>query len=162
MPEQILVSVIMGSKSDWDVMRNARDMLNKFDIPCECRVISAHRALPQLSAYIVEAEQRGVEVFIGGAGMAAHLPGVIAAHTTRPVLGVPLFSPSFGGMDALMSIVQMPQGIPVGTLAVGRSGAVNAALLAISILANSRPELRDRLKDYRAEMAEKVLNETLD
>ena len=135
-----LVGVIMGSKSDWETMRLADETLTKFDVPHECRVLSAHRT-PQLAAqYASEAESRGLEVIIAGAGGAAHLAGVLAAQTVLPVLGVPMESQSLKGLDSLLSTVQMPGGIPVGTLAIGPAGARNAALLSIAILANSRPE----------------------
>jgi 5-(carboxyamino)imidazole ribonucleotide mutase len=156
-----LVAVIMGSKSDWETMRHADETLTKFDVPHECRVISAHRTPQLASEYATGAESRGVEVIIAGAGGAAHLAGVLAAHTVLPVLGVPMESPALKGMDSLLSTVQMPGGIPVGTLAIGSAGARNAALLSIAILANSRPELREKLKRFRAEQAEKVARETL-
>ncbi|MFN7995524.1 MAG: 5-(carboxyamino)imidazole ribonucleotide mutase [Bryobacteraceae bacterium] len=156
-----LVAVIMGSKSDWETMRHADETLTKFGVEHECKVMSAHRT-PQLSAqYATEAESRGMEVIIAGAGGAAHLAGVIAAHTVLPVLGVPMESQSLKGLDSLLSTVQMPGGIPVGTLAIGSAGARNAALLAIAILANSRPELREKLKQFRKEQADKVAKETL-
>ncbi|MDQ1255591.1 MAG: 5-(carboxyamino)imidazole ribonucleotide mutase [Candidatus Hydrogenedentes bacterium] len=155
------VAVIMGSKSDWDVMRHAADTLTEFGVAHECRVLSAHRTLDALIAYLKEAEARGCEVFIGAAGGAAHLPGVIAAQTLRPVLGVPMES-KLQGLDSLLSIVQMPAGIPVGTLAVGKAGAVNAALLATAILANTRPELRNQIQAYRKQRADQILKETLE
>ncbi|MGA2133979.1 MAG: 5-(carboxyamino)imidazole ribonucleotide mutase [Bryobacteraceae bacterium] len=156
-----LVAVIMGSKSDWETMRHCDETLTKFGVEHECRVLSAHRT-PQLAAqYATEAESRGVEVIIAAAGGAAHLAGVVAAHTVLPVLGVPMESQALKGMDSLLSTVQMPGGIPVGTLAIGTPGARNAALLAIAILANSRPELREKLKHFRAEQADKVARETL-
>ena len=158
---QPLVAVIMGSKSDWETMRHADETLTKFDVPHECRVISAHRTPQLASQYATDAESRGFEVIIAGAGGAAHLAGVLAAHTVLPVLGVPMESPALKGMDSLLSTVQMPGGIPVGTLAIGSAGARNAALLSIAILANSRPELREKLKRFRAEQAEKVARETL-
>ncbi|MBN2309010.1 MAG: 5-(carboxyamino)imidazole ribonucleotide mutase [Candidatus Hydrogenedentes bacterium] len=156
----LLVAIIMGSKSDWDAMQAASDTLKQFDVPHECRILSAHRTPAELTAYLESAEARGCEVFIGGAGGAAHLPGVMAAQTLRPVLGVPMKS-TLQGLDSLLSIVQMPSGIPVGTLGIGSSGATNAALLAVAILATSRPALRDRLRDYRRERADKVLGDTL-
>jgi 5-(carboxyamino)imidazole ribonucleotide mutase len=156
-----LVAVIMGSKSDWDVMRQADELLTKFDVAHECRVLSAHRTPVQTAEYVTQAEGRGIEVIVAAAGGAAHLAGVCAAHTVLPVLGVPLDSGSLRGIDSLLSTVQMPAGIPVGTLAIGPAGAKNAALLAIAILANSRPELRERLRRYRAEQADKVLGEAL-
>jgi len=151
----------MGSKSDWDTMRNTDELLTRFDVPHECRVLSAHRTPVETAGYVSEAESRGMEVVIAAAGGAAHLAGVCAAHTVLPVLGVPMESASLKGMDSLLSTVQMPAGIPVGTLAIGAAGARNAALLAVAILANQRPELRDRLKQYRAEQSAKVLRETL-
>jgi 5-(carboxyamino)imidazole ribonucleotide mutase len=156
-----LVAVIMGSKSDWEVMRQADEVLTKFDVPHECRVLSAHRTPAETAQYVSSAESRGMEVIIAAAGGAAHLAGVCAAHTVLPVLGVPMESAALKGMDSLLSTVQMPAGIPVGTLAIGPAGARNAALLAVAILANSRPELRDRLRRFRAEQSEKVLRETL-
>ena len=158
---QPLVAVIMGSKSDWETMRHADETLSKFEVAHECRVSSAHRTPQLASQYATDAESRGFEVIIAGAGGAAHLAGVLAAHTVLPVLGVPMESPALKGMDSLLSTVQMPGGIPVGTLAIGSGGARNAALLSIAILANSRPELREKLKRFRAEQAEKVARETL-
>ena len=151
----------MGSKSDWEVMRQADEMLTKFAIPHECRVLSAHRTPAQTAEYVSTAESRGIEVVIAAAGGAAHLAGVCAAHTILPVLGVPMESASLKGLDSLLSTVQMPAGIPVGTLAIGGAGARNAALLAVAILAVSRPPLRDLLRRFRAEQSEKVLRETL-
>src|SRR5215467_13735709 len=156
-----LVVVLMGSKSDWDVMRQTDETLTNFGVPHECRVLSAHRTPAETAEYISQAEGRGVEVVIAAAGGAAHLAGVCAAHTILPVLGVPMESASLKGMDSLLSTVQMPAGIPVGTLAIGPAGARNAGLLAISILANSRPELRKKLAQFRAEQSAKVLRETL-
>jgi 5-(carboxyamino)imidazole ribonucleotide mutase len=156
-----LVVVIMGSKSDWETMRQADEMLTQFEVPHECRVLSAHRTPAQTAEYISQAEGRGVEVIVAAAGGAAHLAGVCAAHTVLPVLGVPMESASLKGMDSLLSTVQMPAGIPVGTLAIGAPGARNAALLAIAILANHHPELRQKLHRYRTDMAEKVLREKL-
>jgi 5-(carboxyamino)imidazole ribonucleotide mutase len=156
-----LVAVVMGSKSDWDTMRQTDELLTKFDIAHECRVLSAHRTPVETAQYVDQAEARGVEVIIAAAGGAAHLAGVCAAHTLLPVLGVPMESASLKGMDSLLSTVQMPAGIPVGTLAIGPAGARNAALLAIAILANRRPELRERLRQFRAEQSAKVLRETL-
>jgi 5-(carboxyamino)imidazole ribonucleotide mutase len=156
-----LVAVIMGSKSDWEVMRAASDTLQDFGVPHESRVLSAHRT-PELAAEFASgAEGRGLEVIIAGAGGAAHLAGVTAAYTVLPVLGVPMESQSLKGLDSLLSTVQMPGGIPVGTLAIGKAGAKNAALLAIAILANHRPELRQKLHQFRAEQKKKVMNETL-
>ena len=162
MPEtQPLVAVIMGSKSDWEVMRQAGETLTRFEIPHECRVLSAHRTPAQTAEYVSQAESRGIEVVIAAAGGAAHLAGVCAAHTVLPVLGVPMESASLKGLDSLLSTVQMPAGIPVGTLAIGPAGARNAALLAIAILAGSRPALREMLRRFREEQSRKVLRETL-
>ena len=157
---EIWVAVIMGSKSDWETMRSAAEILDEFDIPHECRVLSAHRTPEALTEFLKDAEDRGCEVFIGGAGGAAHLPGVIAAQTVRPVLGVPIES-VLQGLDSLLAIAQMPGGIPVGTLAIGKAGATNAALLAAAILGGSRPELLDKIRDYRQERADKILSESL-
>ena len=156
------VAIVMGSASDWDVMSNASKLLDKFGIEHESRVLSAHRTPKQLEEFIVEAEKNGTQVFIAGAGLAAALPGVVAAQTTIPVIGVPLIAGSLDGMDALMAIVQMPPGIPVGTVAIGKPGAINAALYAISIMALKDESLAKQLKNYRAEQAEKVLSATLD
>jgi 5-(carboxyamino)imidazole ribonucleotide mutase len=156
-----LVIVIMGSKSDWETMRQADEVLSQFEVPHECRVLSAHRTPNETAQYIGEAESRGVEVVIAAAGGAAHLAGVCAAHTVLPVLGVPMESASLKGLDSLLSTVQMPAGIPVGTLAIGSAGARNAALLAIAILAGSRPDLREKLRRFRASQKERVLRETL-
>lgn len=151
-----LVAVIMGSKSDWETMRAADEVLTEFDVPHECRVVSAHRT-PRLMAEFAEgAEARGVKVIIAGAGGAAHLPGMVAAQTLLPVLGVPVKSRALKGLDSLLSIVQMPAGIPVGTLAIGEAGARNAALLAIAILANEDAALRERLRAFRAEQERQV------
>src|SRR5215212_2203340 len=144
--DNLLVAVIMGSKSDWETMRHADELLTKFGVAHECRVLSAHRTPGPLAEYIAGAEKRGVEVIIAAAGGAAHLAGVIAAQTLVPVLGVPMESQSLKGLDSLLSTVQMPAGIPVGTLAIGPAGARNAALLAVAILAGSRPELREKLR----------------
>jgi 5-(carboxyamino)imidazole ribonucleotide mutase len=148
-----LVAVIMGSTSDWETMRHADEILARFGVPRECMVLSAHRTPAATAQFAAAAEGRGIEVIIAGAGGAAHLPGVIAAGTLVPVLGVPMESEALRGLDSLLSIVQMPRGVPVGTLAIGRAGAVNAALLAVAILANSRPDLRDRLRKFREEQA---------
>jgi 5-(carboxyamino)imidazole ribonucleotide mutase len=158
---QPLVAVIMGSKSDWDTMRHASETLAKFGVAHESRVMSAHRSPALTSEYATAAESRGIEVVIAAAGGAAHLAGVFAAHTLVPVLGVPMESQSLKGLDSLLSTVQMPGGIPVGTLAIGKPGAINAALLATAILANSRPELREKLRAFRAEQADKIARETL-
>jgi len=155
------VAVIMGSKSDWEVMRQADEMLARFEVPHECRVLSAHRTPAETAAYVDQAESRGIEVVIAAAGGAAHLAGVCAAHTLLPVLGVPMESASLKGLDSLLSTVQMPAGIPVGTLGIGSAGARNAALLAIAILSASRPALREKLRRFRQEQSEKVLRETL-
>jgi len=151
----------MGSKSDWDVMRQTDETLSKFGVEHECRVLSAHRTPAETAEYVSGAEARGVEVVIAAAGGAAHLAGVCAAHTVLPVLGVPMESASLKGMDSLLSTAQMPAGIPVGTLAIGKAGATNAALLAVAILGVKRPELRDKLRAFRAEQKEKILKETL-
>jgi len=156
-----LVAIIMGSKSDWEVMRQADEVLASFGVPHECRVLSAHRTPAQTAEYVNQAESRGIEVIVAAAGGAAHLAGVCAAHTLVPVLGVPMESAALKGLDSLLSTVQMPAGIPVGTLAIGAPGARNAALLAVAILANSRPELRDKLRQFRTNQREKVLRETL-
>jgi 5-(carboxyamino)imidazole ribonucleotide mutase len=158
---QPLVAVIMGSKSDWETMRHCDETLTQFGVAHECRVLSAHRTPQLASQYASEAESRGFEVIVAAAGGAAHLAGVLAAQTVLPVLGVPMETPALKGLDSLLSTVQMPGGIPVGTLAIGSAGARNAALLAIAILANSRPELREKLKRFRAEQADKVARETL-
>src|SRR5215213_8577932 len=156
-----LVVVLMGSKSDWDVMRQADETLANFGVPHECRVLSAHRTPTETAEYISQAEGRGVEVVIAAAGGAAHLAGVCAAHTILPVLGVPMESASLKGLDSLLSTVQMPAGIPVGTTAIGKPGAINAALLAVAILARSKPELREKLSEFRKEQSKKVLAEKL-
>src|SRR5690349_16814078 len=152
-----LVAVMMGSKSDWDVMRSASETLSRFAIPHECRVLSAHRTPHETAEYVSSAESRGIAVIIAAAGGAAHLAGVAAAHTMLPVLGVPMESASLKGLDSLLSTVQMPAGIPVGTLAIGKPGAVNAALLAVAILGVNRPELREALHAYRNEQKQKIL-----
>ena len=151
-----LVGIVMGSKSDWETMQAATAVLDEFGIPHESRAISAHRSPDLVADYAKSAEARGLEVIIAAAGMAAALPGVVAAMTTLPVLGVPMEGRLLGGLDAVLSMVQMPAGVPVGTLAVGSAGAKNAALLAVRILANSRPELRDRLRQYHAKMADQI------
>ena len=156
-----LVAVIMGSKSDWEVMRAASDTFNEFGVPHESRVLSAHRTPDLAAEFASSAEARGLEVIIAGAGGAAHLAGVTAAYTILPVLGVPMESASLKGLDSLLSTVQMPAGVPVGTLAIGKPGARNAALFAIAILANSRPELREKLHRFRAEQKQKIAKETL-
>jgi len=151
----------MGSKSDWGTMRQAAELLEEFGVDHECRVLSAHRTPAETAEYVGQAEQRGIEVILAAAGGAAHLAGVCAAHTLVPVLGIPMESAALKGLDSLLSTVQMPAGIPVGTLGIGAAGARNAALLAVAILANSRPELRERLRQFRAKQGEKVLRETL-
>jgi 5-(carboxyamino)imidazole ribonucleotide mutase len=160
-PERALVAVIMGSKSDWETMRLAAETLAEFEVPHECRIVSAHRTPALMAEFAASAEARGLEVIIAGAGGAAHLPGMVAAQTLIPVLGVPVESRALKGMDSLLSIVQMPGGIPVGTLAIGQAGARNAALLAIAILGTTRPELRERLRDFRRRQTETVLNDRL-
>jgi 5-(carboxyamino)imidazole ribonucleotide mutase len=155
-----LVIVMMGSKSDWETMQHADAALTQFGVAHECRVLSAHRTPKETAEYVSQAESRGVEVVIAAAGGAAHLAGVCAAHTILPVLGVPMTS-ALNGLDSLLSTAQMPGGIPVGTLAIGKAGATNAALLAISILSLSRPELKQKLKEYRMAQSKKVLDEKL-
>jgi 5-(carboxyamino)imidazole ribonucleotide mutase len=156
-----LVGVIMGSRSDWDTMQHAHDMLKQLGVPHECRIISAHRTPVEMARYAQQAEGRGIEVIIAGAGGAAHLPGMTAAHTTLPVLGVPVESHALRGQDSLLSIVQMPAGVPVGTLAIGKAGAINAALLAASILANRHPEIRAALKTFREAQTQRVREDEL-
>ena len=158
---QPLVAVIMGSSSDWETMKHAVDVLERFDVPHERHIVSAHRTPVWMAEFASKAEAAGLEVIIAGAGGAAHLPGMVAAHTTLPVLGVPVQSAALNGLDSLLSIVQMPGGVPVATLAIGRAGATNAGLLAVSILANSRPELRAMLRTFRDEQAQKVRQERL-
>jgi 5-(carboxyamino)imidazole ribonucleotide mutase len=156
-----LVGILLGSKSDWETMQATAKILDEFGVPHEAKVASAHRSPELVSEFIKSVESRGAEVLIAAAGLAAHLPGVVAAQTLLPVLGVPMQGGVAGGLDALLAIAQMPGGVPVGTLAVGSHGAKNAALLAIRILANSRPELREKLRQYHATMAESLKNETL-
>ena len=151
-----LVAVIMGSQSDWDTMRHADETLSQFGVEHECRVISAHRSPSLAAEFGSTAESRGLEVVIAAAGGAAHLAGVLAAHTTLPVLGVPMKSDALNGLDSLLATVQMPGGIPVATLAIGKPGAINAALFAVAILANSRPELRQKLHEFRASQEKKI------
>ena len=153
-----LVGIIMGSSSDWETMRNAAEALDKLAIPYETRVVSAHRTPDLLFEYAASAQGRGIEVIIAGAGGAAHLPGMTASKTTLPVLGVPVQSKALNGMDSLLSIVQMPAGVPVATFAIGNAGATNAALTAAAILANKRPEIDAALKKFRAEQTAKVLS----
>ena len=155
--EQSLVAVVMGSQSDWETMLHAYERLQQFGIATQPRIVSAHRTPQWMSQFAAGAEAGGIEVIIAGAGGAAHLPGMIAAQTVVPVLGVPVQGHALNGMDSLLSIVQMPAGIPVGTLAIGKAGAVNAALLAVAILANTRPELREKLRRFREEQTRAVL-----
>lgn len=156
-----LVGVIMGSKSDWETMRHAVEMLEQFAVPCERRVVSAHRTPEWMCEYARTAKQRGLQVIIAGAGGAAHLPGMVAAQTTLPVLGVPVQSRALSGMDSLLSIVQMPGGIPVGTLAIGEAGAKNAGLLAVRILAIHDPQLAERLDQFHQEQTQRVMEDEL-
>src|SRR5215213_9346900 len=153
----LLVAIIMGSKSDWPTMKHAADVLDDFDIAYESKIVSAHRSPDLLFEFAKSAEGRGIEVIIAGAGGAAHLPGMCASQTVLPVLGVPVESKALKGLDSLLSIAQMPAGVPVGTLAIGQAGAKNAALLAVSILANSRPELRKKLHAFRSRQTKTVL-----
>ncbi|HXG60462.1 MAG TPA: 5-(carboxyamino)imidazole ribonucleotide mutase [Planctomycetota bacterium] len=153
-----LVGVIMGSASDWDTLRHAAETLEALSIPYEVEVVSAHRTPDKLFQYAGDAAARGLEVLIAGAGGAAHLPGMTAAKTVLPVLGVPVATPALQGMDSLLSIVQMPAGVPVGTLAIGRAGAVNAALLAAAILGNKYPRIREALEEYRRKQTQAVLD----
>ena len=156
-----LVGIIMGSKSDWETMREADEMLTRFGVPHESRVVSAHRTPTLAADYASTAESRGLQVIIAGAGGAAHLAGVIAAYTVLPVIGVPMQSSALNGLDSLLSIVQMPKGIPVATVAIGASGAANAGLLAVAILATSQSDLRAKLKAYREEIAADVRRASL-
>ena len=157
MPElSPLVGVIMGSQSDWETMRHADDILTEFGVSHESRIVSAHRTPAWMAEYATTAAGRGLEVIIAGAGGAAHLPGMVAAQTVVPVIGVPVQSAALNGLDSLLSIVQMPKGVPVATVAIGAPGAANAGLLAVAILATSRPELRARLTAYRESIAESV------
>ena len=155
----VVVGVVMGSSSDWDTLRAATEILAEFGIPHEARVVSAHRMPDDMFAYAEEAAARGLKAIIAGAGGAAHLPGMVAAHTVLPVIGVPVQSAALNGLDSLLSIVQMPKGVPVATVAIG--AAANAALLAVAILATSRPELRAQLTAYRREMADAVRRDRL-
>jgi len=150
------VGVIMGSKSDWETMSHADAVLTEFAVPHECLVVSAHRTPAWMSEYATTAAERGLEVIIAGAGGAAHLPGMVAAQTVLPVVGVPVQSQALNGLDSLLSIVQMPKGVPVATVAIGRSGATNAGLLAVAILSLSRPDLRAKLQDYRRRQSDEV------
>jgi 5-(carboxyamino)imidazole ribonucleotide mutase len=155
--EKVLVGIIMGSQSDWDTMKNAAETLQKLGVSFETRVVSAHRTPDRMFGYAEQAAARGLQVIIAGAGGAAHLPGMVAAKTVVPVLGVPIQSRALSGMDSLLSIAQMPAGIPVGTLAIGVAGATNAALLAAAIIGNSSPGIRQALEDFRAERRDAVL-----
>ncbi|MDR1990127.1 MAG: 5-(carboxyamino)imidazole ribonucleotide mutase [Acidobacteriaceae bacterium] len=159
--QQPLVGVIMGSTSDWETMRHASEVLTRFNVPHESKVVSAHRTPAWMAEYAMSAESRGLQVIVAGAGGAAHLPGMVAAQTTLPVIGVPVQSAALGGLDSLLSIVQMPKGVPVATVAIGPSGAMNAGLLAVAILATSRPDLRAALHAYRAEIEAAVRRDTL-
>jgi 5-(carboxyamino)imidazole ribonucleotide mutase len=156
-----LVSVIMGSQSDWETMRHASELLASFGVAHESRIVSAHRTPDWMREFAAGAEARGIEVIVAGAGGAAHLPGMVASHTLLPVLGVPVQSHALHGLDSLLSIVQMPAGVPVATLAIGKAGATNAALLALRILAGSRPELREKLREWGREQTRRVLGEQL-
>jgi 5-(carboxyamino)imidazole ribonucleotide mutase len=159
--ERPLVGVIMGSRSDWETMAEADSVLTDFGIPHECHVVSAHRTPAWMAEYATGAAARGIEVIIAGAGGAAHLPGMVAAHTVLPVIGVPVQSAALNGLDSLLSIVQMPKGVPVATVAIGAAGAANAGLLAVAILATSRPELRAKLEGYREQLAADVRSASL-
>jgi 5-(carboxyamino)imidazole ribonucleotide mutase len=156
-----LVGLIMGSVSDWDTMRHAAEILDRFGVAHERRVVSAHRTPAWMAEYAESAERRGLEVIIAGAGGAAHLPGMVASHTLVPVIGVPVQSRALQGLDSLLSIVQMPGGVPVATMAIGTAGATNAGLLAVSMLAVRRPELRERLRAFRQEQTDTVLRDEL-
>ncbi|HZR24565.1 MAG TPA: 5-(carboxyamino)imidazole ribonucleotide mutase [Vicinamibacterales bacterium] len=161
MSDKPLVGVIMGSKSDWETMSHADQILSEFGISHECQIVSAHRTPQWMADYATTAASRGIEVIIAGAGGAAHLPGMVAAQTVLPVIGVPVKSASLNGLDSLLSIVQMPKGVPVATVAIGASGAANAGLLAVAILGTSRPELRAKLQKYRDDTAADVRSQTL-
>lgn len=158
---QVLAGVIMGSRSDWETMQHAALTLRQFEVPCEYRIVSAHRTPDWMAEYAATAEARGLEVIIAGAGGAAHLPGMVAGHTLLPVIGVPIQSRALNGLDSLLSIVQMPAGVPVATMAIGRAGAINAALLVVAILGAQRPAYRDALRRYRAERARQVMEDEL-
>jgi 5-(carboxyamino)imidazole ribonucleotide mutase len=155
------IAIVMGSKSDWPTMKFAADILKEFKVPFIAKVVSAHRTPDLLSEFALSAEDQGIEVIIAGAGGAAHLPGMLAAQTVVPVLGVPVQSRSLNGLDSLLSIVQMPAGVPVGTLAIGEAGAKNAAYFALSIIAQNRPELKNALKNFRKRQSQKVKKEKL-
>jgi 5-(carboxyamino)imidazole ribonucleotide mutase len=157
---QPLVGIIMGSRSDWETLQPAAQILSEFGVPHECQVVSAHRTPERMCEYARTAESRGLEIIIAGAGGAAHLPGMVASQTVLPVLGVPVKSRALNGIDSLLSIVQMPGGVPVGTLAIGEAGAKNAALLAVRILANSRPELRKKLTEFHQRQTDEVLKDS--
>ena len=159
--EAPVIGLIMGSTSDWETMRHADATLQRFGVTYECRVVSAHRTPDRMRDYARTAAGRGLQVIVAAAGGAAHLPGMVAAHTSLPVLGVPVRSHALQGIDSLLSIVQMPAGVPVGTLAIGRAGAVNAALLAVAVVALGRPRLRAELEAFRARQTETVLQATL-
>ena len=153
-----LVGIIMGSQSDWETMQHAADILKQFGVSHECRVVSAHRTPVWMQEYATTAESRGLQLIIAGAGGAAHLAGMVAAHTILPVLGVPVQSQALSGLDSLLSMVQMPGGVPVATLAIGKAGATNAGLLAVSVLANSQPELRTKLHAFRQQQTDMILD----
>ncbi len=157
----VLVGIVSGSKSDWETMQAAAKILDEFGVLYDAKAASAHRSPELVTEFIKSVESRGAEVIIAAAGLAAHLPGVVAAQTLLPVLGVPMQGGVAGGLDALLSIAQMPGGVPVGTLAIGSAGAKNSALLAIRILSNSRPELREKLRQYHVKMAESIKNDTI-
>jgi len=161
MVDKPLVAVIMGSTSDWETMSHAVEILERFGVTYEKEVVSAHRTPVWMAEFAQGAEARGVQVIIAGAGGAAHLPGMVASHTVLPVLGVPVNSAALQGLDSLLSIVQMPGGIPVGTLAIGKPGAINAGLLAVGILSLTRPDLRERLRTFRAEQTARVRQDAL-
>ncbi len=160
MSSRALVGIIMGSKSDWDTMEHAVATLEALEVPCEVKVVSAHRTPDAMFEYAESAEDRGIQVIIAGAGGAAHLPGMVAAKTPLPVLGVPVQSRTLNGLDSLLSIAQMPGGVPVGTLAIGKAGAINAALLAASMLGNQDAGIRDRYRRWRQQQTDKVLAST--
>jgi len=163
MKKDVQVGVVMGSSSDWETMKNAVRIFKEFDVRCEALVVSAHRTPAWLATYAQSAEERGLKLIVAGAGGAAHLPGMLAAQTLIPVLGVPIKSRALNGLDSLLSIVQMPGGVPVATLAIGDSGAKNAALLAVSILASENPDLREKLRSFRARQESSVMeNRELD
>jgi 5-(carboxyamino)imidazole ribonucleotide mutase len=156
-----IVGVIMGSKSDWDTMQHCDQMLSRFSVPHECRIVSAHRTPDLMVQYATEAQGLGIKIIIAGAGGAAHLPGMVAANTLLPVIGVPVQSAALNGLDSLLSIVQMPGGIPVATTAIGKAGAINAALLAVAILANHDAPLKTKLAEFRKQQQDNVLGESL-